>query len=290
LKLVSYIWDGKRSVGVVSDMEYVIPLDSIAPDMLALIELGDTGLNLARTLLEEMAEGYALEDVQLLAPIPVPRRNIMCLGKNYAAHAAESQSAWGEALELPQYPIFFTKATTTVNGPFDAIPYDPEVSDKIDYEAELAVIIGRGGRDIAVADALDHVYGYTVMNDISARDLQRSHNQFFKGKSLDGSAPMGPWIVTRDELSDVRSLQITCEVNGVLKQDSNTSLMIFDVPNTVAQLSRGMTLLAGDIIATGTPAGVGFARTPPEFLQPGDVVVCSVEKIGTIKNRIADPA
>jgi 2-keto-4-pentenoate hydratase/2-oxohepta-3-ene-1,7-dioic acid hydratase in catechol pathway len=287
LKLVSYIDNGKTAVGAVLDGHYVVPLADVAPDMLALIEMGEDGLAAVDKLIARSPDdSLALNEVRLLAPIPEPRRNIMCLGKNYAAHAAESQRAWGEAPDLPQYPIFFTKATTAVNGPFDPIPYDQAVSSELDYEAELALIIGRGGRNILVEQAYDHIYGYTVMNDISARDLQRNHNQFFKGKSLDGSAPLGPWIVTRDEVSDPQNLKITCAVNGDLKQDSNTRLMIFNIAQTVAQLSRGMTLLPGDIIATGTPAGVGFARTPPEFLQPGDEVTCTVEHIGTIKNRV----
>jgi 2-keto-4-pentenoate hydratase/2-oxohepta-3-ene-1,7-dioic acid hydratase in catechol pathway len=157
----------------------------------------------------------------------------------------------------------------------------------IDFEAELAVIIGRDGRNISHEDALSHVFGYTVMNDVTARDLQRLHKQFFKGKSLDGAAPLGPWIVTADEIDNPRDLQITCSVNGDLKQDGNTGQMIFDIAETIVQLSKGMTLLAGDIIATGTPSGVGFARTPPEFLKPGDEVTCTVERVGSIRNRIA---
>ena len=149
------------------------------------------------------------------------------------------------------------------------------------------MIIGRNGRNISREDALSHVFGYTVMNDVTARDLQRLHKQFFKGKSLDGSAPLGPWIVTADEIDNPQDLQITCSVNGDLKQDGNTSQMIFDIAETIVQLSKGMTLLAGDIIATGTPSGVGFARTPPEFLKPGDEITCTVERVGSISNRIA---
>jgi 2-keto-4-pentenoate hydratase/2-oxohepta-3-ene-1,7-dioic acid hydratase in catechol pathway len=255
--------------------------------MLSFIELGSDGLTQANAVAWQLAGAVALEQVSLLAPIPRPPRNIMCLGKNYVAHAEESFRAWGDRVELPQFPIIFTKATTAVNAPFDNIPYDPAVSDMIDFEAELAVVIGRSGRNISRDEALSYVYGYTVMNDISARDLQRQHKQYFKGKSLDGSAPLGPWIVTADEIEDPQNLHITCSVNGVQKQESSTSLMIFDIAETIVQLSRGMTLLPGDIIATGTPSGVGFARTPPEFLRPGDEIACTVESIGTIRNRIA---
>jgi 2-keto-4-pentenoate hydratase/2-oxohepta-3-ene-1,7-dioic acid hydratase in catechol pathway len=213
----------------------------------------------------------------------------MWLGKNYAAHAEESQRTWGDKIELPESPMIFTKASTAVNGPYDDIPYDASVSTAIDFEAELVVVIGRAGKNIPREEALDYIFGYTVMNDATARDMQRRHKQFFKGKSLDGHGPLGPWIVTADEIPDPHNLRVTCHVNGVKKQDGHTSQLIFDIPETIAQLSFGMTLLAGDLIATGTPSGVGFARTPPEYLQPGDVVTCTVEDVGTIRNRIANP-
>jgi 2-keto-4-pentenoate hydratase/2-oxohepta-3-ene-1,7-dioic acid hydratase in catechol pathway len=254
--------------------------------MLALISSGIDGLSRVEGHLNRDDYSILLQDVSLLAPIPDPPRNIMCLGKNYAEHAAETQRAWGGDPDLPQFPLIFNKATTTVNGPFSNIPYDPSVSTDIDYEAELAVIIGRKGKNISRREAMDFVFGYSVMNDITARDLQRRHKQFFKGKSLDGHAPLGPWIVTADEISDPQNLHITCRVNGILKQDDNTSKMIFDIREIISQLSLGMTLLPGDIIATGTPSGVGFARTPPEFLKPGDFVECSIEGIGSIRNHI----
>lgn len=287
MKLITYLHEETIFIGAVSDGHDVIPLSGIAADMLTLIRLGDEGLSRTRELMALAIESLALDQVTLLAPIPRPVRNIMCLGKNYAAHAEESHRARGDKVEIPEYPVIFTKATTAVNGPFDKIPYDPTVSTMIDFEAELAVIIGRNGRNISREDALSHVFGYTVMNDVTARDLQRLHKQFFKGKSLDGSAPLGPWIVTADEIDNPQDLQITCSVNGDLKQDGNTSQMIFDIAETIVQLSKGMTLLAGDIIATGTPSGVGFARTPPEFLKPGDEITCTVERVGSIRNRIA---
>lgn len=286
MKLVTYQYEGKTTIGAVGNEMEIVPLDSIAQDMIGLIESGGAGLEQAKRLLRESKVTIPLKNVSLLSPLPSPPRNIMCLGKNYAEHAAETQRAWGDKEELPQFPMIFNKATTAVNGPYSDIPYDPAVSTAIDYEAELAVVIGRYGKNIPRAEAMDYVFGYTVMNDITARDLQRRHKQFFKGKSLDGHAPLGPWIVTAEEISDPHNLRVTCHVNGILKQDDSTKNLIFDIPEIISQLSLGMTLLPGDLIATGTPGGVGFARTPPEFLQPGDVVECSVEAIGSIRNHI----
>ena len=215
-----------------------------------------------------------------------PIGKIVCLARNYAEHAKESAEARGREFKPHQHPVFFTKATHAINGPEAAIPFDAAVSEQFDYEAELAVIIGRGGKNIARANALEHVFGYTCLNDVSARDLQVQHSQFFKGKSLDGACPIGPWIITADEIPNPQQLDITCRVNGVTKQDSNTRHMIFSLPAIIEILSRGMTLDAGDIIATGTPSGVGFARKPPEFLKPGDVVEVEIEQIGVLRNRI----
>ena len=287
MRLVTYLYNGETAVGAVRGEREIVPLTAVAPDMCHLIEAGPDGLAQARSLIARATETIPLESVSLLAPIPTPRRNIMCLGKNYADHAEESHRAWGQAHELPPFPVIFNKATTAVNGPYADIPYDAAVSTAIDYEVELAVIIGRAGKNIGREEALEYIFGYTILNDATARDLQQRHGQFFKGKSLDGHGPMGPWIVTADALPNPHHLRITSRVNGVTKQDSNTSQMIFDIPETIAQLSLGMTLLPGDIIATGTPSGVGFARTPPEFLKPGDVVECEVEGIGLIRNRIA---
>ena len=287
MKLVTYQYDGETGFGAVKEDRVIIPLTAVAPNLLSLIELGESGLAVARSHLAGSTATIPLENATLLAPIPIPPRNIMCLGKNYAEHAAETQRVWEEQPELPEFPLIFNKATTAVNGPFCDIPYDASVSTAIDFEAELVVVIGRTGKNISREEVMDYVFGYTIMNDVTARDLQRRHKQFFKGKSLDGHAPMGPWIVTKNDIPDPHNLRVTCQVNDVLKQDDNTSKMIFDIPETIAQLSLGMTLLPGDLIATGTPSGVGFARTPPEFLQPGDQVTCSVEGIGSISNRIS---
>ncbi len=243
------------------------------------------------TVLTDATEVTPIADALLYAPIARPMKNVMCLGRNYAEHAAESRRAFGEAapIDKPDYPAVFTKATTSVTGPYADIPYDPSVSTQIDWEGELAIVIGRGGKNIRREDAMQHIFGYTIVNDISARDIQKRHGgQYFKGKSLDGACPTGPWIVTADEIADPNELEITVRVNGVVKQHDNTRSMLFDIQEIIEHLSVGMTLEPGDIIATGTPGGVGHARTPPEYLQPGDVVEVEIEKIGTIKNCIIE--
>ncbi len=234
----------------------------------------------------QIGAAHSLASVQIAAPIPRPRKNIMCLGLNYAEHARESDEARGRSPNLPQYPVIFTKAPTCMNSAYGAIVIDPRVSEQIDWEVELAVVIGKGGKNIREEDALSHVFGYSVLNDVTARDLQDRHRQFFKGKSIDGYCPMGPWIVTADEVPDPQQLRLSLRVNGVTKQESNTSMMIFNVSQIIATLSLGMTLEPGDIIATGTPSGVGFARKPQEFLKAGDVMETEVENIGVMRNRV----
>lgn len=257
-------------------------------DMTACIEAGPETLETARRIAERFAgdatAGLPLAGVRLCAPL-MPRRNIVCVGLNYADHVAESKSVVGA--DVPEYPVFFTKPPTCVIGPDDAIPWHSHVSTAIDWEAELAVIIGRRGRDIAEADALSYVFGYTVANDVTARDLQQRHKQWYKGKSLDGFCPLGPAIVTADEIIDPQALDIALRVNGEAKQASNTRHMIFPIARLIAEWSGGMTLLPGDILLTGTPSGVGVGRTPPEFLRPGDVVEAEVDGIGVLRNTVA---
>lgn len=286
MKLVTYEHDRRVAIGLLRD-DHIHDLSAVAPDMITLIELGEEGLARARVIAETAGGAIPASAVRLLAPIHTPRRNVMCVGKNYAEHTRESYEARGEKVETIEYPVIFTKTTTCVNGPYDDIPYDADVSQQIDYEAELAVIIGQRVKNSDRAHAQAAIFGYTVLNDVTARDLQSLHKQFFKGKSLDGSCPIGPCIVTADELPDPYRLRITCHVNGELRQDSTNETMTFDIPTIINHLSRGMTLLPGDIIATGTPSGVGFAMKPPVFLRPGDVVECAIEGIGTIRNRIA---
>ena len=232
-------------------------------------------------------DGPLVSEVKLLAPLPDIRRNIYAVGWNYAAHFEESKDLRKPGEDLPGHPVFFTKSVHTLNGPFDPIPYNAAVSTMIDWECELAIIIGKRGINITEADALSHVFGYTVINDTTARDLQqRKHGgQWFKGKSLDGHGPMGPWIVPADEI-DHANVHLLTRINGVVKQDATTKQMYFKVPRIISELSQGLTLLPGDIIATGTPPGVGYARKPPEFLKPGDVMESEIVEIGTIRNVI----
>jgi 2-keto-4-pentenoate hydratase/2-oxohepta-3-ene-1,7-dioic acid hydratase in catechol pathway len=236
----------------------------------------------------EIGAVHPLADIQLFAPILRPRKNIMCLGWNYAEHAKETALIRGQETKAPEYPVIFTKAPTTVNNPYCNIIIDPQVSVEIDWEVELAVIIGNGGKNISEEDAMSHVFGYTVLNDVTARDLQSRHKQFFKGKSIDGYCPMGPWIVTADEVKDPQQLEVRLRVNGITKQEGNTSMMIFPIRTIIAVLSQGMTLESGDIIATGTPSGVGFTRNPPEFLKAGDVMETEIEGIGILRNVVVN--
>jgi 2-keto-4-pentenoate hydratase/2-oxohepta-3-ene-1,7-dioic acid hydratase in catechol pathway len=231
---------------------------------------------------------HAAESVRWHAPISRPPKNVFCLGQNYAAHAKESAQARGREMKIPTVPVIFTKAPTTISGPYDDVLVDRAATQQVDWEVELGVVIGTGGRNIARADALRHVFGYTVINDLSARDLQQQHLQWFKGKSLDGFCPMGPVIVTADEFGDPQNKRLQLRVNGTTKQDGNTANMIFPVDVIIEWLSKGLTLEPGDVIATGTPEGVGMARTPQEFLQDGDVIETEVEGIGILRNRIVD--
>lgn len=233
---------------------------------------------------QKSPERHSLTDVRLLAPLPNPPGNVICLGRNYAEHAQETARAQGEEVTRP---TFFTKAITSIIGPYDDIPFDAGLSKQIDWEAELAVIIGRPAKNVPKEDALWHVFGYTVLNDVSARDLQYGYGgQFFYGKSLDGSCPMGPWIATTDEIPDPQDLTVRLRVDGVTKQDDSTRNMIFDVKDCISMLSRVMTLLPGQIISTGTPFGVGYTRTPAEYLQPGNVVETEVGGIGMLRNVV----
>jgi 2-keto-4-pentenoate hydratase/2-oxohepta-3-ene-1,7-dioic acid hydratase in catechol pathway len=228
----------------------------------------------------EAGLAYPADRIRRHAPIVRPRKDVVCLGQNYAAHAKELKGA------VPPAPIYFTKPPTTVIGPDEPIPYPRGLTTRFDWEVELGVVIGIGGRDIDEARALDHVFGYTVFNDVSARELQFRTSQWFKGKSLDGTCPMGPVIVTADEIEDPQALSLSLTVNGQRKQDGHTRDMIFSVARIIADLSAGMTLEPGDSISTGTPEGVGDGRNPPEYLKPGDIVEAEVERIGVLRNPV----
>lgn len=269
-------------------------------DMLSLLDLGEQGLQEARKaekearrlLDEEEEEGlyregvlHRLSDVELAAPLPRPRKNVVCLGLNYADHIAEGRRRRGEPMRpLPEHPVFFTKPPTAVAGPYDDIIY-PRATERLDYEVELAFVVGRRGKYISERDAYDHIAGYTVFNDVSARDLQRRHLQWYKGKSCDTFAPMGPYLVTADEVGDPMDLDMWLKVNGETRQSSNTSNMIFDIKTILSVLSQGITMEVGDVVATGTPSGVGSAH-PSGLLKVRDVVEAWIEGIGALRNRV----
>ena len=255
--------------------------------MLDIIAGGDAAMALLREIeAKPKTAPIMLNKALLKAPIPRPAKNVFCVGWNYLEHFEEGGAKLEDKRELPKWPVFFSKAPTAVNGPYDVIPFDASISTQLDWEVELGVIIGKGGKNISEADAMSHVFGYTVINDVTWRDIQRRHGgQWDKGKSLDGTCPMGPCIVTADAL-DHTNLNLTCRVSGVTKQNSNTKHLYFKLPRLIHDLSLGQTLEAGDIISSGTPEGVGFARTPPEFMTTGDLLETEVEGIGVMRNPI----
>ncbi len=280
--------DPDLAVGLVSDDHQSIRPLQTPP---ALTERGVLGL------LELQARGQPLPaagpalplaSVVLAAPLPRPRRNLFCVGKNYQAHVAEVARSGLQSLasgDAPSHPIVFSKVPESVVGPGEAIVVPAGVSSAVDYEAELAVVIGRGGKGIRAADALQHVWGYTIVNDVTARDWQNRHTQWHMGKSFDSFCPMGPWLVSADECDGTRT-RVRCWVNGELRQDAPTSDMIFGIPQLIETLSAGITLYPGDVIATGTPVGVGIGFQPPKYLQPGDLVRIEVDGIGVLENPV----
>ena len=286
MRLATCQRDGGTFVGAIVDDRVV----EVARDMLELIGGGVAALENARAL-ARAATGVALSDVRLLAPIPRPMRDVFCVGWNYSEHFREGQLVRGKDVpaDLPEWPALFSKGPNTVVGPEAGLRFPAPHSEQLDWECELAVVIGREGRDIAEAKALEHVFGYTCANDVSVRDVQRRHGgQWFKGKNFDTHLPIGPWIVTADEIPNPHALRIATRVNGVTKQDSRTEHMVFTVARVIRDLSAGMTLVPGDVIITGTPEGVGFARKPPEFLKVGDVVEVEIEKIGVLRNTVVE--
>jgi 2-keto-4-pentenoate hydratase/2-oxohepta-3-ene-1,7-dioic acid hydratase in catechol pathway len=272
---------GAKRAGVIEG-ESIRPFGLDVPTLEAYIALAPSERAVA---VAKLGPAVAASSVTLLAPL-YPKKNVFCVGRNYLAHAEEGAKALGTELKLPPVPTFFTKAPTSIAGPDEVLPLSSDLSPQYDWEAELAVIIGTTCRDVSEADALDVVFGYSALNDVTARDLQRSHVQWFKGKSLDHTCPIGPWVIDAADVGDPQSLDIALRVNGVTKQSSNTSKMIFSVRQIIASLSAGLTLEPGDIIASGTPEGVGFARTPPEFLADGDVMEVDIEKIGILRNGV----
>jgi len=295
LKLVTYstLPSGRPRPGILLDGNRIADIGAALGDgpetasLLAIVQAGPAMIEKLRGLAAKPPSStVALMDVKLNAPIPRPAKNVFCVGWNYLPHFEEGAKKLQDNRELPTHPVFFSKVPTTVNGPFDSVPFDASISTSMDWEVELGVVIGTTGKNIKEADAMQHIFGYTVINDVSWRDLQRRHGgQWHKGKSLDGTCPMGPNIVTADAI-DPTNLRVTCRVNGVVKQDSYTRHMYFKLPRLIAELSAGMTLEAGDVISTGTPEGVGFARTPPEFMKPGDLLETEIGGIGVLRNPV----
>lgn len=291
MKLASYHHDGQLCFGVVSDdcaSVRAFDLDAGTATSAALqwVDAAARGTRMDWRL-RDMS--VPLSDVRLAAPIPRPRRNLFCVGRNYHAHATELAASVfrDNAKQIDQWPIVFTKVPECVVGPFDDVRLPSEVSTQIDYEAELCIVIGKGGRNIMRDQALDHVFGYTAVNDVTARDVQMRHGQWDLGKSFDTFCPMGPWIVTADAF-DPAGARVRCRVNGELRQDGPVSQMIFDIAALIETCSRGISLFPGDLIATGTPAGVGMGMTPPTWLRHGDVVDVDIQGLGRLRNTFVD--
>lgn len=297
MKLVTFEVERRIRVGVISkDGEWVFPIESVDMEYKTMLEAVKNIGESEKQMLEYVSgkEPYSirgaarLSEVKILAPIPVPEQDIICLGINYMAHAEESARYKNEAFggDRP-YAVYFSKRVNEAVADKEPIPSHSDLVDSLDYEAELAIIIRRDVKDVAPEDVKDYIFGYTIINDVSARNVQTRHKQWYFGKSLDGFTPMGPCILTTESVPYPPRLQVQSYVNGELRQDSNTELLIFGIDHVVSELSRGMTLKAGTIISTGTPAGVGMGFTPPKFLKSGDVVTCRIGEIGEITNPVA---
>jgi 2-keto-4-pentenoate hydratase/2-oxohepta-3-ene-1,7-dioic acid hydratase in catechol pathway len=287
MKFACYAEDSGPRIGSVDEANGLIRPVLAASDMVDLISRYAE----IEPHLSPDAPALPLASVKLLAPMPAPRRNIFCVGKNYTDHAREFAGSGFEAgavkgAEIDDYPAVFTKPASSVVGTGETVSLHSHVTSAVDYEAELTLVIGKRGRDIPASRAYDHIWGYTIVNDVTARDRQRNHRQWFMGKALDGFCPMGPWITTADEV-DPENLDVLCWVNGELRQNANTRDLIFNIPSLIATISAGLTLEPGDLIATGTPAGVGLGFTPPKFLKAGDEVSISITGLGTLTNRFA---
>lgn len=284
MKFLNFVYENKEQIGVLTDCE-IIPIDGIKENlnMNDVIERYDA-LNIETFIDQYDGQKIVLDDVKICAPIPYPKRNLFCLGKNYHAHAMEMKGKTSDAVTIPDHPIYFSKTASPAIGHDEVISGHVGVTDKVDYEVELAVIIGKAGINIPTDQVKNHIFGYTIVNDISARDLQVKHVQWHRGKCLDGFAPMGPVIVQACDIEYPPNLNIKCSVNGELRQEGVTTDLIFDIDTIISDLSKGMTLLPGDIILTGTPAGVGMGFDPPKYLKSGDTITCEIEKIGLLNN------
>lgn len=299
MRFTTFLHEDEQRVGLIFNEDLVIDLveaqkergesESIPWTLIECIDEGERFLELVLELeawvkaTQSTVSVFPLNEVKLLAPIPRPRKNIFCVGKNYAAHAIEM----GSAADIPEYPMLFSKAPTTVIGPNDEIEPHNHLTSELDYEGEIAIVIGKKGKRIAKEVAMDYVFGYMLLNDVTARDLQRRHKQFLLGKSIDTFCPTGPWLTHKSLISDPSDLTLTTKVNGELRQTGYTKHFIFDIPTIIETISAGTTLEPGDIIATGTPAGVGNGFNPPKFLKQGDVIEIEVKELGMLVNRVA---
>ena len=314
MRLVTFTQKNRQRIGLVDSRDQIVDLAEVnrrylrggnppfLASMQALIEAGPKALQVVKKA-EKYVAGKSAEEqkklagagallkasqVKLLAPIPSPRKNVVMLGINYREHVDEGARARELEIKYPEWPVYFTKPATSVIGHMGKVIHH-QITDRLDWEIELAVVMGKKGRNIPRDKAYDYVFGYTVCLDMTARELQRQHGQWFKGKSLDTFCPLGPWIVHKSALPDPQQVRLICRVNGTVMQDGNTRDMIFDIPTIIESLSAGLTLEPGDIISTGTPSGVGFARVPPVYLKPGDKVEGEVEGIGVLQVEIVTP-
>ena len=291
MKILTYKHGGETAVGVLkNDGSEVVPVNYLgcsAIDMNTFLDVQNEKKLEKLDRNKELMQGIPLDEVQILSPIPHPKQDVVCLGINYYAHAEEAARFHDEAFggERP-VPIYFSKRINRALADGEEIDGHLDIVDSLDYEAELAVIIGKDARNVKPEEVFEYVFGYTILNDMSARNLQTSHKQWYFGKSLDDFTPIGPWIVTKDEFKNPPALPIRSYVNGELRQDSNTELMINGIEQVICELTQGMTLQAGTIIAMGTPAGVGMGFQPPKFLKKGDIVKCEIEGIGSMTNKI----
>ena len=295
MKFVTFDANGQERLGVVDAKRGILDLQkassSLPGNMIAFIEAGQAALDEAKKVVsaaQDKPGWLPLAGIKLYAPIPHPRKNIFCIGRNYKAHIEEGARARNIPVKFPPVPEIFSKPFTTVIGPEANVKRHAKNTNQLDYEVELAIVIGKKTLDISAAQALDHIFGYTVFNDVTARDKQAAHGQWFKGKSFDTFGPMGPCIVTKDEFGDPSGHRITLRVNGETRQDSNTSDLLFNVPAIVESVCASLTLHPGDVIATGTPSGVALGMTPQKFLNVGDVMEAEVEGIGVLRNKVVE--
>lgn len=299
MKLVTFIVNGNERLGIwsergildINEAAQSLLARALPADMQSFIAAGPDALKSARQVLDAattspQAKWHGIDSVRLAAPIPHPRKNVFCVGRNYKAHIIEVARARNREVAFPPVPEFFTKPPTTVIGPDDEVHLDTRYTRQLDYEIELAIVIGTRCRDLSAEAALDAIFGYTIVNDVSAREVQQAHGQWFKGKGFDTYCPMGPCIVTADEYGNASGRRLVLTVNGETRQDSNTSDLLFGMSEIIQSLSGGMTLEPGDVIATGTPSGVALGMTPQKWLQDGDMMVAEIEGIGKLSNRV----